>query len=186
MKPRALIACEESGRVRDALTARGFDAMSCDLLPSRTPGKHYQGDVRDVLYDGWDYLVAHPPCTYLSVSGLHWNKRDPQRAVLTEEGLDFVRLLLAAPIHFKRIENPISCISTRIREPDQIVQPWMVGEDASKATCFWTENLPSLSLSLSLTFIRHDSSFTTVNGSCAGRIKQIAARTNSHRRRIAQ
>lgn len=149
MKPRALIACEESGRVRDALTRKGFDATSCDLLPSRTPGSHYQGDVRDILYDGWDLMIAHPPCTYLPVSGLHWNKNKSSErygGAQTEEALKFVQLLLNAPIRFKRLENPVSCISSRIREPNQIIQPWMFGDDASKATCFWTENLPDLVL----------------------------------------
>lgn len=143
-RPRALVACEESGRVRDALSLIGFDAMSCDMLPSRTAGRHYQGDVRDVLYDGWDLLIAHPPCTYLSSSGLHWNKRTPGRSLLTEDALAFVRLLLGADIEHIALENPIGCISSQIREPDQIVQPWMFGEDASKATCFWLKNLTPL------------------------------------------
>lgn len=143
-RPRALVACEESGRVRDALTRAGFDAMSCDMLPTRSPGRHYQGDVLDVLYDGWDLLIAHPPCTYLASSGLHWNKRIAGRAQLTEESLVFVQLLLDAPIHHIALENPTGCISTRIREPDQIVQPWMFGDDASKATCFWLKNLDPL------------------------------------------
>ena len=141
---RALVACEESGRVRDALSLVGFDAMSCDLLPSRTHSKHYQGDVCDILNDDWDLLIAHPPCTYLSSSGLHWNKRVAGRTELTNEALDFVRLLLDAPIPFIALENPIGCISSAIREPDQIVQPWMFGDDASKATCFWLKNLQPL------------------------------------------
>lgn len=143
-RPRALVACEESGRVRDALSLCGFDAMSCDLLPTRSPGRHHQGDVRDVLYEGWDLLIAHPPCTYLSSSGLHWNKRVEGRQKLTEESLDFVRLLLDAPIQHIALENPIGCISSNIRESDQIVQPWMFGDDASKATCFWLKNLTPL------------------------------------------
>jgi hypothetical protein len=142
--PRALVACEESGRVRDALSRVGFDAMSSDLLPSRTEGKHYQGDVRDILYDDWDLLIAHPPCTYLSSSGLHWNKRTLGRAALTEDALTFVRLLLDAPAQYIALENPVGCISSQIREPDQIIQPWMFGENASKATCFWLKGLTSL------------------------------------------
>lgn len=143
---RVLIACEYSGAVRDAFLARGHDAMSCDLLPTEVPGPHYQGDVRDVMGDGWELMVAHPPCTYLSVSGLHWNKRRPERAAQTEQGLEFVRLLLATPIDRIALENPISCISSRIRKPDQIIQPWQFGHDASKATCLWLKGLPKLTL----------------------------------------
>jgi hypothetical protein len=141
---RVLVACEFSGAVRDAFAALGHDAMSCDLLPAEAPGPHYQGDVRDVLSDGWDLMVAHPPCTYLASSGLHWNKRRPERALLTEEALEFVRLLLDAPIARIALENPIGCISSRIRKPDQIIHPWQFGHDASKATCLWLKNLPAL------------------------------------------
>lgn len=141
---RVLVACEYSGAVRDAFRANGYDAMSCDLLPSDVPGPHYTGDVRDVLGDGWDLMVAHPPCTYLCSSGLHWNKRVPGRAALTEEALDFVRLLLDAPIERIALENPIGCISTRIRKPDQTVQPYYFGDDASKSTALWLKNLPPL------------------------------------------
>ena len=105
---------------------------------------HFQCDVREVLDRDWDLMIAHPPCTYLSVSGLHWNKRRPGRETLTEEALDFVRLLMAAPIPRICIENPVSCISTRIRKPSQIIQPWQFGEDASKATCLWLKGLPPL------------------------------------------
>ena len=141
---RVLIACEYSGTVRDAFLRLGHDAMSCDLLPTDVPGPHYQGDVRDILHDGWDLLIAHPPCQYLCSSGLHWNKRRPERAALTEEALDFVRLLLDAPIPRIALENSVGCISTRIRPPDQVIQPWMFGEDASKATCLWLKGLPRL------------------------------------------
>lgn len=141
---KVLIACEYSGRVRDAFLRAGHEAMSCDLLPTETPGPHFQGDVRDVLGDGWDLMIAHPPCTYLAASGLHWNKRVAGRAALTEEALDFVRLLLSAPVERIALENPIGRISTRIRRPDQVIQPWWFGEDASKATCLWLKNLPPL------------------------------------------
>lgn len=141
---RVLVACEFSGIVRDAFVARGHDAMSCDLLPSETPGPHYEGDVRDVLGDGWDLMIAHPPCTYLAVSGLHWNTRVPGRAEKTEEAIEFVRLLLSAPIPKIAVENPIGAISSRIRKPDQIIQPWQFGHDASKATCLWLKGLPRL------------------------------------------
>jgi hypothetical protein len=141
---RVLVACEYSGTVRDAFLKAGHDAMSCDLLPTDVAGPHYQGDVMDIIDQGWDLMIAHPPCTYLCSSGLHWNKRRPERAKQTEDALDFVRLLLAAPIPKIAIENPIGCISTRIRPPDQTVQPWQYGHDASKATCLWLKGLPPL------------------------------------------
>jgi hypothetical protein len=141
---RVLIACEYSGAVRDAFRRRGHDAMSCDLLPTDAPGPHHQGDVRDVLADGWDLMIAHPPCTYLSVSGMHWTTRGLRDPQLTEDALAFVRLLMDAPIPRIAIENPVSVISSRIRKPDQIIQPWMFGHDASKATCLWLKSLPKL------------------------------------------
>ena len=141
---KVLIACEYSGIVRDAFISLGHDAMSCDLLPTEQPGPHYQGDVFDIIGDGWDLMIAHPPCTYLSSSGLHWNGRVPGRAELTEEALEFVRRLLDAPIPKIALENPVGCISSRIRKPDQIIQPWHFGDDASKKTCLWLKNLPLL------------------------------------------
>jgi hypothetical protein len=141
---RVLIACEYSGAVRDAFRAVGHDAMSCDLLPTEAPGPHYQGDVRDVLGDGWDLMIAHPPCKYLSVSGMHWTRRGLRDPQLTEDALAFVRLLMNAPILRIAIENPVSIISSRIRKPEQIIQPWMFGHDASKKTCLWLQNLPLL------------------------------------------
>lgn len=144
MKSRVLVACEYSGIVRDAFIALGHEATSCDLLPTDSPGPHHQGDVRDILDDGWDLMIAHPPCTYLASSGLHWNKRRPERAAFTEDALGFVRLLLEAPIPRIALENPIGCISSRIRKPEQIIQPWQFGHDASKATCLWLKGLPLL------------------------------------------
>jgi hypothetical protein len=141
---RILIACEFSGTVRDAFIVRGHDAMSCDLLPTEKPGPHYQGDVCDVLGDGWDMMIAHPPCTYLAASGLHWNRRTPGRQQKTEEALQFVRLLLSAPIERIALENPVGAISSRIRPADQIIHPSSFGADASKATCLWLKNLPQL------------------------------------------
>lgn len=141
---RVLIACESSGAVRDAFTAAGHYALSCDLLPSEAPGEHYCGDVRDVLTIGWDLLIAHPPCTYLSVSGMHWTTRGLRDPQLTEDALAFVRLLMAAPVDKIAIENPVSIISSRIRKPDQIIQPYEFGHDASKKTCLWLKNLPKL------------------------------------------
>ena len=141
---KVLIACEYSGRVRDAFIKNGHDAMSCDLLPTDAPGPHYQGDVFDIINDGWDLMIAHPPCTYLCSSGLHWNTKRPERAAQTEDALLFVHHLLDAPIERIALENPIGCISTRIRKPNQTIQPWQFGEDASKATCLWLKNLPLL------------------------------------------
>lgn len=141
---RVLVACEYSGRVRDAFIAAGHDAMSCDLLPTDVAGPHYQGDVLDIINDGWDLMVAHPPCTYLSVSGMHWTTRGLRDPQLTEDALDFVRKLLQAPIGMVALENPVSVISSRIRKPDQIINPYEFGHDASKKTCLWLKNLPKL------------------------------------------
>lgn len=142
---RVLVACEYSGAVRDAFIRAGHYAASCDLLPSESPlGDHYMCDVREILDHGWDLMIAHPPCTFLCSSGLHWNKRRPERAQQTEEALDFVQMLLDAPIERIALENPIGCISTRIRKPTQTIQPWQFGHDASKATCLWLKNLAPL------------------------------------------
>lgn len=141
---KILVACEYSGAVRDAFIGGGHDAWSCDLLPTDAPGPHIQGDVTAVLAQGWDLMIAHPPCTYLSVSGMHWTTRGLRDPQLTEDALAFVRLLLAAPIKHIALENPVSVISSRIRKPDQIVHPWMFGHDASKQTCLWLKNLPLL------------------------------------------
>jgi hypothetical protein len=138
---RALIGCEYSGRIRDALIRRGHDAVSCDLLPSETPGPHIQGDVLEVLGDGWDLAVFHPPCTHLAVSGARYFYRKQKEQA---EALDFVRALMAAPVPHIAIENPISVISSQIRKPDQIIQPWMFGHGETKATCLWLKNLPKL------------------------------------------
>jgi hypothetical protein len=138
---RVLVACEYSGRVRDAFRRHGHDAMSCDLLPTESPGPHYQGPVEDVLNDGWDLMVAHPPCTHLAVSGSrHFHRKQREQA----EALDFVRLLMASPIPRWCIENPVSVISSAIRPPDQIIQPWEFGHGETKTTCLWLNNLPKL------------------------------------------
>ena len=138
---KILIACEYSGIVRDAFAALGHDVTSCDLLPTEKPGKHYQGDVFDIIDQGWDMMIAHPPCTHLAVSGSRWFKfKEKEQA----EALEFVCRLLAAPINFIALENPISVISTKIRKPDQIIQPWQFGHGETKATCLWLKNLPLL------------------------------------------
>lgn len=118
--------------------------MSCDLLPTDAPGPHYQGNVFDIINDGWDLMVAHPPCTYLSVSGMHWTARGLRDPKLTEDALEFVQQLMDAPVKRIAIENPISVISSRIRKPDQIITPYQFGHDASKKTCLWLKNLPPL------------------------------------------
>jgi len=138
---RVLVACEYSGRVRDAFLARGCDAISCDLLETEAPGPHYQGDVRDVIGWGWDLMICHPPCTHLSVSGARWFK---DKITEQAEALDFVRMLLDAPIAKIALENPISIISSRIRKPDQVIQPWQFGHGETKATCLWLKGLPKL------------------------------------------
>lgn len=143
---RVLVACEYSGIVRDAFRRAGHDAMSCDLLPSETPGNHYQGDVMDLVTDplfvrNIDLLIAHPPCTHLAVSGARWfHLKQAEQA----EALQFVRALLDAPIPHIALENPVSIISSRIRKPDQIIQPWQFGHGETKATCLWLKNLPPL------------------------------------------
>ena len=141
---KVLVACEYSGKVRNAFSACGHMAMSCDLLPSESQGLHYQGDVRDILDQGWDLMVAHPPCTYLSGSGMHWTTRGLRDPQLTEDALAFVQLLMDAPIPRIAIENPVSVISSRIRKPEQIIMPYQFGHDASKKTCLWLKNLPLL------------------------------------------
>jgi len=136
-----LVACEFSGIVREAFVQRGHNAVSCDLLPTEIPGFHWKGDVRDILGEPWDMMIAFPPCTHLAVSGARWfkNKQREQK-----ESLEFVQTLMDAPIPMIAIENPVSVISTRIRKPDQIVQPWMFGHGETKATCLWLKNLPPL------------------------------------------
>jgi hypothetical protein len=142
---KCLIACEMSGRVRDAFRAKGHNAWSCDLLPSEGSNEfHIKGDVAPLLNQAWDLLIAFPPCTYLCSSGLHWNKRVPGRSELTNQAADFFILLANAPIAKIAIENPIGCMSTRYRKPDQIIQPWMFGHPESKSTCLWLKNLEPL------------------------------------------
>lgn len=138
---RILIACEFSGIVRDAFLAHGHDAISCDLLPSEQPGSHYQGDVRDILWQDWDMLLAFPPCTYLCNSGARWWAQRQQEQA---EALDFVRLLLNASIPCIALENPEGRISTAIRKPNQLIHPWEYGEEEEKKTCLWLKGLPLL------------------------------------------
>jgi len=143
---RVLVACEYSGAVRDAFRRLGHDAWSVDLLADDNGSPwHYQADALDVICgETWDLLIAHPPCTYLCSSGLHWNKRVPGRADKTEEALAFVRALLQAPVPRIAIENPVGRIGTAIRPADQYVQPYQFGHDASKRTGLWLNGLPPL------------------------------------------
>ncbi len=138
---KVLVACEYSGKVRDAFKAKGHDAWSCDLLPTDVEGQHIQGDVLEILDQGWDLMIAHPPCTHLAVSGARWfkDKRKEQ-----QEALEFVSALLNAPINKIALENPISIISTKIKKPTQIIQPWQHGHGETKATCLWLKNLENL------------------------------------------
>lgn len=145
---RVLVACEFSGVVRRAFAARGHNAWSCDLLPADDADrpddyhpKHYRGDVRNILALRWDLMIAHPPCTHLAVSGARWFK---DKQAEQAEALEFVRTLLDAPIPHIALENPVSVISTKIRKPDQIIQPWQFGHGETKATCLWLKNLPRL------------------------------------------
>jgi hypothetical protein len=153
---RVLVACEYSGTVRDAFIKAGHDAVSCDLLPTDKPGPHIQDDVLLHIDTGeWDMMIAFPPCTYLCSSGLHWNKRVPGRDKLTHEAMMFVFALLDAPIEKIALENPIGCISSNYRKPDQIIQPYMFGHPESKATCLWLKNLPLLTATKEAEFTKY-------------------------------
>jgi len=140
---RVLVACEFSGIVRDAFAAKGHDAWSCDILETERPGQHYQGDVRDMLQSQWDLMICHPPCTHLAVSGARHFARKIASGE-QQEALDFVNMLLNAQVPRICLENPISIISTRIRKPDQIIQPWQFGHGETKSTCLWLKGLPKL------------------------------------------
>ena len=138
---KILIACEFSGVVREAFKKKGHDVWSCDLLDSEIPGNHYKGDVFDIIDDGWNLMIAHPPCTHLAVSGArHFHKKQKEQ----KEALEFVSKLMNADIGKIAVENPVSIISSKIRKPDQIIQPWQFGHGETKATCFWLKNLPYL------------------------------------------
>jgi hypothetical protein len=146
---RVLVACEFSGVVKKAFRKRGHDAISCDLIPDDSNGglpsaTHIQGDVRLYLKDGWDLIIAHPPCTYLCSSGIHWNARDKSRAAKSDEAFAFFMELYNAPARMVAVENPIGIVSSRFRKPDQIIQPYEFGHDASKSTCLWLRGLPLL------------------------------------------
>ena len=139
---RVLIACEFSGTVRRAFRERGHDAWSCDILPAEDGSEHhYEQDVTQLLGEGWDLMIAHPPCTYLASMGIWWNHKRPERWPLTHQAYDFVQLLAAAPIPKIAIENPIGYLNGHWRKPDQVVHPWQFGHEASKPTCLWLKGL---------------------------------------------
>lgn len=138
---KVLIACEFSGQVREAFRNAGHAALSCDVLPTEIPGNHHIGDVFDVINHGWDLMIAFPPCTHLAISGARWFKDKEKEQ---EAAVKFARRLLSCPIPRIALENPIGILSTRIRKPDQIIQPWQFGHGETKATCLWLENLPPL------------------------------------------
>ena len=138
---KVMVACEFSGIVRDAFIEVGHDAISCDLLPTESPGPHIQDDIRNVDLSKYDLMVAHPPCTHLAVSGARWF---PEKRKEQQEALEFVQWLMDAPVPRIALENPISIISSRIRKPDQIIQPWQFGHGETKRTCLWLKNLPKL------------------------------------------
>jgi hypothetical protein len=139
-----LVACEFSGIVRDAFTAKGHYAVSCDLLPTESPGNHYQGNVLPYLNCGWDMIIAHPPCTYLCSSGARWNHTRPERIRQQNEAIAFFNAFLLTDCPRVAIENPIGIMSNHYRKPDQIIQPWMFGHGETKATCLWLKGLPKL------------------------------------------
>lgn len=138
-----LVACEESGTVRDAFARRGHNAWSCDLLPTRSKGQHWQGDIRDACFDSFDLMIAHPPCDHLAVSGSRWfaQKRADGRQ---QAAIEFFLLLANAPVPFIAVENPVCIMSSVWRKPDQIIQPWQFGHGETKATCLWLKGLPKL------------------------------------------
>jgi len=138
---RVLVAGEYSGRVRNAFIARGHDAISCDLLSTNSPGPHYQGDVMDIIGDGFDLMIGHPPCTHLCVSGARWFK---DKVVEQKEAIEFFMALINADIPKIAIENPVGIMSTKYRKPDQYIQPWEYGHGETKKTCLWLKGLTPL------------------------------------------
>jgi hypothetical protein len=189
---RVLVACEYSGRVRDAFLALGHHAVSCDLLPTDSEGPHHQGDVFDIIGDGWDLMIAHPPCTYLTIAA-EWAYKEEQtkkikpgtligaaRQAAREEAIKFVMLLANAPIERIAIENPIGVLSSRWREPDQFIQPYEYGDDASKKTCLWLQNLPRLSPTAFTPPVSQSPQTAEVTR-FDGAIRQTAGRTRNRR-----
>jgi site-specific DNA-cytosine methylase len=171
---RVLVACEFSGRVRDAFAAHGHFAVSCDIVRSESKrGYHYQGDVRDILHDGWDLMVAHPPCTYLAVAGAQYF-RVPERIQRRREAIEFVRTLMNAPIYYIAIENPVGLISRYIRRPDQMIHPWQFGDTEEKKTHLWLKNLPLLRPTKFVPFRHHTRWLDNVDsGPNRGKVRSV-------------
>lgn len=176
--------CEFSGVVRDAFIRRGHDAISCDLLPTESPGPHIQGDCLAQDWSGFDLLICHPPCTYLCSMGIWWNHKRPERWAMTDHAADFFMRLWSIPSPRMAIENPIGTMSTRFRKPDQVVNPWQFGHEANKPTCLWTRGLPTLRPSK---IVGKGKFYTKANGSrmsawshrCSGTRKEERARIAS-------
>lgn len=180
---KILIACEFSGTVRDAFAARGHNAWSCDLLPSETPGNHICGDVLGILADGWDLMIAHPPCTYLAAMAIWWNAKRPERWPLTHAARDFVDQVWNAPIPRVALENPIGFLNRNWRRPTQVVHPWQFGHEASKPTCLWLRGLPLLR---STKIVGKGEFYMKANGARMAKWSHITSGTNKAKRaRIA-
>jgi len=179
-KPRLLVACEFSGIVRDAFAAHGWDAWSCDLLPSERPGQHIQGNVLEILSGwSWDMLIAHPPCTYLSGMGIWWNAKRPERWPLTYAARDFVLRLWEAPIGKIVIENPIGFLNKNWCKPNQIIQPWQFGHEANKPTCLWLHGVPSLQATQ---IVGKGEFYTKANGTRMSKWSHITSGTRKNER----
>lgn len=166
---KVLIACEFSGTVRDAFAALGHDAWSCDLRPTESPGNHLQCDIREVLNDGWDLMIAHPPCQYLSYAGMRWFKTQPDRMDNAKAAFDFFMMMVKAPIPMIAVENPRGFTSKWYRKPDQVIEPYHFGEPMTKATCLWLKELPPLMATLIIT--NPVVNWTTYRGSHNGKAR---------------
>lgn len=176
---RVLVACEYSGRVRDAFRALGHHAVSCDLEPTEVPGPHHQGDVRELLDAGWDLLVGHPPCTYLASMGVWWNHKRPERWQLTYDAAEFVKLLWNAPIQRVALENPVGWLNSHWQPPTQIVHPWQFGHEANKPTCLWLRGLDPLKPTQ---VVGKGEFYTKANGSRISKWSHVTSGTDKAKR----
>lgn len=178
-KLKLLVACECSGNVRDAFARLGWDAWSCDMEPSDTDGQHIQGDVREVLQDEWDLVIAHPPCTYLASMGIWWNHKRPERWPLTYAARDFVQLCWDANAKYLALENPIGFLNKNWKKPSQIIHPWQHGHEASKPTCLWLRNLPPITPT---NIVGKGEFYTKSNGTRCAKWSHITSGTNKKKR----
>lgn len=180
---KVLVACEFSGIVREAFKSKGHDAWSCDLLPSEIAGNHIQDDVLNILNGGWDIMIAHPPCTYLSAMGIWWNSKRPERWLLTYDAMEFVKKLWDAPIEKVVIENPVGYLNKHWMKPTQIIHPWQFGQSYSKPTCLWIRNLSQL---IPTCIVDKGEFYTKKNGSRMAKWSHITSGTRKEERaRIA-